>query len=260
MIGLFAAVLVLLERLPVSRFRPARLLRPYLASDVVYLLTGYVALGWLSEPGLRAATGAGAAPWPAMPWGVQLLVAVLAIDLGNYVAHWLMHRSDLLWEFHKVHHSSLHLDWMATFRSHIVEQLLRRGVALVLLVVCGCPIMVVLPAAAVFLAWAMLNHANVRVPLGLLETVFITPRLHRVHHVPATTERNLGTVFTFWDRLRGTLVIGDPSPATPLGLPRERAHYPQDWPRQFVAPWRALAARVGWSPAAGGYTASNSGR
>jgi sterol desaturase/sphingolipid hydroxylase (fatty acid hydroxylase superfamily) len=52
-------------------------------------------------------------------------------------------------------------------------------------------------------------------------------------------ERNLGTVFTCWDRLRGTFVIADPPPEVRFGLPVERETYPQDWPRQLVAPWRA---------------------
>lgn len=246
MIGVFATVLVVLERLPATRFRAASLPRRYLGTDVVYLLTGFVALGWLGSAGVHAATEvvATALPWSSLPFLAQVLLALVAIDLGNYAAHWLLHRSDVLWEFHKAHHSSLHLDWMATFRSHLVEQLLRRVLAPVLLVATGCPMSVVGPAAGIFFAWAMLNHANVRLPLGLLEPVLVTPRLHRVHHLPGTAERNLGTVFTCWDRLRGTFVVADPAPGTPFGLPIERESYPQDWMRQLVEPCRALTRRT----------------
>jgi hypothetical protein len=129
--------------------------------------------------------------------------------------------------FHKVHHSSRHLDWLATFRSHLVEQLLRRALAPLVLIAAGVPFPAVGIAAAIFFAWATFNHANFRLPLGLLECVLMTPRLHRVHHVSATTERNLGTVLTCWDRLRGSFLRADPPPDATFGLPRERRTSPR---------------------------------
>ena len=256
MLPLAALVFTLLERIPATRFRKARFFRAHLASDAVYLLTGFVAgaplaawyvaatSGWLA-----GRTGIPQVVWPAVPFAAQALVALVAIDLGNYAAHWALHRWDVLWAFHEAHHSSRHLDWMATFRSHAVEQVVRRLVAPLLLVAAGVPGPAVGVAAAIFFAWAMLNHANVRLPLGWVEPVLVTPRLHRVHHVRATTERNLGTVFTWWDRLRGTLVLGDPPPAAELGLPVGQDAYPRDWPGQLAAPWRRLRhAAEGRSP------------
>ncbi len=84
-------------------------------------------------------------------------------------AHWLLHRVDALWEFHKVHHSSRTLDWLATFRSHLVEQVVRRLVAPLLLLVAGFPLDVIVAAAAIFTVWATFNHSNLRARLGPLE-------------------------------------------------------------------------------------------
>ena len=50
------------------------------------------------------------------------MLALLGLDVGNYFAHYCLHRFDVLWQFHKTHHSSRKLDWLATFRSHIGEQ------------------------------------------------------------------------------------------------------------------------------------------
>jgi sterol desaturase/sphingolipid hydroxylase (fatty acid hydroxylase superfamily) len=245
MVPLAAVLLACLERVPAVRFRPARLLRAHLATDVVYLLTGYVAGGVLAasyvtatSARLAAWTATRRAVWPLVPFWVEVAVALVAIDLGNYAVHWALHRFDVLWQFHKAHHSSHHLDWLATYRSHVMEQMLRRALAPLLLILAGVPAPAVGAAAGFFFAWATLNHANMRLPLAFLESILVTPRLHRVHHVPATTERNLGTVFTCWDRLRGTLVVGDPEPGTAFGLPLERESYPQDWPRQLIAPWQ----------------------
>jgi sterol desaturase/sphingolipid hydroxylase (fatty acid hydroxylase superfamily) len=241
--------IALLERLPRLRFRPAPFLRACFASDTIYLVTGYVAGGSLAlayvtaasrvlgtHLGLPRVAAAGAPRWLSVP------LALVALDLGNYVAHWCLHRSDWLWEFHKVHHSSPTLDWLATFRSHLVEQALRRLVAPVLLIVAGFPLDAVALAATLFLAWAMLDHSNLRLPLRFLEPIFVTPRLHRLHHVPRTAERNLGTVLTLWDRLRGTLVIADPSADAVLGIPGETGTYPQGWARQLAAPVAAIVS------------------
>lgn len=250
--ALAALGVVLLERLPRLRFRAARLLRPHLGTDMVYLLTGYAAGGAVAAAyvtdataWLGALTGLGGLLWASVPTWVQVAAALVALDLGNYLVHWWLHRSDLLWEFHKVHHSSPHLDWAATFRSHLVEQGLRRALAPLALIALGVPPPAVAAAAGIFFAWAVLNHANLRLPLGLLESVLITPRLHRLHHVPATTERNLGTVFSVWDRLRGTLVRADASPQVAFGLPGENTPYPQDWVSQLVAPWRRPGHEMG---------------
>lgn len=233
----------LLERIPAIRFRAARRLKDHVGTDLVYLVTGYVGVGAIGAAYVAAAsswfdahTGLTQLVWPTVPFAAQVVFALVAIDLGNYVAHWWLHRSEALWQFHKAHHSSLELDWLATYRSHLIEQLFRRALAPVVLIVAGVPAAAVGLAATVHLFWATLNHSNLRLPLSFLEGALITPRLHRVHHVPATTDRNLGTVFTWWDRLRGTFVLTDPPPATRFGLPLERDTYPQDWARQFVTP------------------------
>jgi sterol desaturase/sphingolipid hydroxylase (fatty acid hydroxylase superfamily) len=173
----------------------------------------------------------------ALPLWITVLFALLLIDAGNYAAHWLLHRVDALWQVHKVHHSSRQLDWLATFRSHLVEQLLRRLLAPALLIAVGVPIAAVALAAAIFTAWAVVNHANLRFGPAWLERVFITPRLHRMHHHTATTEHNLGTVLTIWDRWRGTLITTEPV-VHELGVPGETESYPQNWLAQLVEPFR----------------------
>lgn len=250
--------LALAERVPVLRLRAAPLFRPHVKTDGLWLLTSWVLLGAVTTPPVvAAAVWVGAASGLADVWArvapaARVVLAVGILDLGNYAAHWLLHRVDALWRFHEVHHSSEHLDWLATFRAHLVEQLLRRVAIALLLVAAGMPPATMAVAAAVFLAWAMLNHSNVRLPLAGIEWLLVTPRLHRLHHLPATAERNLGTVFSCWDRLRGTLVRAETPAGARFGFPRQPASYPQDWLGQLVAPWRVptgaptAASEPGW--------------
>jgi sterol desaturase/sphingolipid hydroxylase (fatty acid hydroxylase superfamily) len=241
------SVLAGLERLPGLRFRRAPLLRPLFASDVVYLLTGFVAGTSLAIAYVVAGSAAlGALGIPRLadfdpPLWLGTVVSLLLLDLGNYVAHWAMHRWDALWEIHKAHHSSAHLDWLATFRSHVLEQTLRRLVAPLGLIVLGVPIDAVVVAATIFNAWATLIHSNLRLPGGALEAIVVTPRLHRIHHDPGTTDRNFGTLLTVWDRLfRGRFVTHDVADDVRFGVPGEVATYPQGWGAQLVEPLRRL--------------------
>ncbi|HYR95878.1 MAG TPA: sterol desaturase family protein [Candidatus Binatus sp.] len=231
------ALIAATERVPSLRLERVPVLRPFLLTDLVYLVTGATGLGllmrtlaarWSAAPGFAS----GGVPFP-----VLLLLATVLYDLGGYASHLVLHRLDVLWRIHKVHHSSRRLDWLAAFRGHVVEHALRHLASPVALTLLGFPPAVVGAAAAIYGAWAALGHANLRVDLAFLEPVFVTPRLHRLHHVPRTSAANLGTIFTFWDRLRGTLVT-DPAPPTPLGVPGEEETYPQQWLPQLVEPLR----------------------
>ena len=95
---------------------------------------------------------------------------------------------------------------------------------------------------AVFIAWAMLNHSNLDVNLRFLEPVLITPRLHHIHHLAAGGDRNLGTIFTFWDRLRGRLDLGERPAEAPLGVPGE-PNYPQGLWLSMREPFKRRALR-----------------
>jgi lathosterol oxidase len=246
MAAVVAVVVAILERFARFRRRALPFFRPRFATDVVYLVTGWIATASLALAWVALASDAigrlGVPRLATLPRWAAVPLALVALDAGNYTVHWLLHRVDALWEFHNIHHSSPELDWLATFRSHLVEQALRRIVAPLPLALLGVPIDAVVAAGAIFMGWAVLNHANLRPALGVLEPVLVTPGLHRMHHVPRTTERNLGTVLTVWDRLRGTLVVPADDAPCALGLPGERGAYPEGWGRQLAEPLRRLAA------------------
>jgi sterol desaturase/sphingolipid hydroxylase (fatty acid hydroxylase superfamily) len=65
-------------------------------------------------------------------------------------------------------------------------------------------------------------HSNLRLKSRWLEAVFVTPRIHHIHHSkdPRHHGRNFGGLFIVWDRMFGTFV--DPDDVTaPLefGIP-----------------------------------------
>jgi sterol desaturase/sphingolipid hydroxylase (fatty acid hydroxylase superfamily) len=244
-LGATTLLLIALEQIPQLRFRSSQFFRLYFASDVVYLLTGYLAVASISVAYIVGGSnligttlGVPGLARLNLPIWISVPMALVALDFGQYVAHYLMHRYDWLWEFHKIHHSSVTVDWLATFRSHLVEQILRRILGPLMLIVAGFPVNASLIASGIFIAWAEFNHANLKVNLGFMESVLISPRLHKVHHVPRTSESNLGTIFTFWDRIRGTLVSGALNQEAVFG--NGERDYPQTWTRQLLRPLRRV--------------------
>lgn len=237
---LLAAILVLLvlERFDWFRFESLPLLRRYSGTDAFYLLTSGVGLS-LAAQTLAVRFVAPAGTFTA---GVALLLCSFVLfDLGAYVSHRLLHRFEVLWEVHKVHHSSRHLDWLATFRGHLGEHAIRQLFSPVLLIALGVPLTVVALTAAIHGAWSAFVHSNFGPRLRFVDSILITPRLHRLHHVAASCEKNFGVAFSVWDRLAGTLTTASELDG-PLGVPGEIDTYPQTWTTQLFEPlrrWRA---------------------
>jgi len=246
-LGIYAVV-ALLERSPRLRFVQSRFWRPHVPTDAGWYLTA-AALTIVFGPFLERLSGA-----PTMlglptlvdaglPLWALVLVAVLLYDFGAFACHVVLHRLGWLWRVHKVHHSSRVLDWLATTRAHAAEHLFRNLPTQGALFALGLPAEAIAPALVVYAGFATLGHSNLRLDLRRFEPFFVTPRLHRLHHVPETTEKNFGTVFSIWDRLAGSFVPRDTGPEEQLGVPGEESTYPQSWGRQLLEPFRGGRAR-----------------
>src|SRR5581483_1783425 len=105
--GIAALMLALLERTARFQFRSSTLFRRFFTSDMIYLLTGFVAGGSLGAAYVATASqsvgqlGLSRVAAFNLPLWVTVPLALVAIDLGNYAAHLLLHRSSVLWEFHR---------------------------------------------------------------------------------------------------------------------------------------------------------------
>lgn len=140
---------------------------------------------------------------------MKLILGVAAMDFFAYLAHVLLHKSWLGWQFHRVHHSERTVDVTTAFRQHPGETIWRILWQLAAIVVFGLPLWVV----AIYLTLSGLNaqleHANVRLSDrvdGLLRLFVVTPNMHKTHHSrrQKETDTNYSNIFSFWDRLCGT--------------------------------------------------------
>jgi len=108
----------------------------------------------------------------------------------------------------------------------------------------GMPATVVAPAVAIAAVYGVSNHSNLGINIRWIEAVLVTPRLHRRHHVPSTTQNNFGVMLTVWDRLGGTLVRRETLPEERYGVPGEIDTYPQTFRPAFRRPLDELHARA----------------
>jgi sterol desaturase/sphingolipid hydroxylase (fatty acid hydroxylase superfamily) len=229
-----------LERLPALRFRNLSSPRPYFATDLAWYGVALAATAlsvFAFRPVLANLTVAPARDAIAgAPFLLKLSLGMVVFDFVSFLVHRALHRYDRLWNIHKVHHSTLELDGFATTRTHMVENLLRFVPGQALLFLIGMPVNVVAASVAIAAIYGVSNHSNLDVNLRWIEPVLVTPRLHRRHHVPSTTQHNYGGIFTIWDRLFGSLVRVDTTDNERFGVPGEIDTYPQRFVNAFRQP------------------------
>jgi sterol desaturase/sphingolipid hydroxylase (fatty acid hydroxylase superfamily) len=142
-----------------------------------------------------------------------VVVGVLMLVLGDVCAfalHVLMHRVPLLWRFHRVHHTSTEMDWMAAHREHPVDGLLTMAAMNLPLLVVEYPVRFLVPVFLLRGAWAVFVHCNVTIDGVVFQFVGLLcgdPVLHRAHHAivaPGEATRNYGNLAPYLDVLFGT--------------------------------------------------------
>ena len=144
-----------------------------------------------------------------IPYGLTASLGVMALDLFTYVAHVLMHKSWLGWQFHRVHHSDKEVNVTTAFRQHPGETMWRILWYVFAIAIFGVPLWVVVLYQVVSALNTQLEHANISLftPIDrLLRLVFVSPNMHKIHHSreQSETDSNYSNIFSIWDRIFGT--------------------------------------------------------
>jgi len=151
-----------------------------------------------------------------LPIWLELLLGVMALDFfAQYVAHVSLHKVGFMWRLHMVHHSDTHVTATTGTRHHPGDYVFREIYALAAILITGMPIAFYLFYRILTIPFTYFTHANIDMPSWLdkaLSYVFITPHMHKFHHhfERPWTDTNYGNIFSFWDRIFGTLVYDDP--------------------------------------------------
>jgi len=201
--------------LPGAKFWLAYLVVAYGWSKIAILLTAK--LGFVPVLNWKIQDDSGGA--------VHLLVVALGIlipmwtfDFFYYWFHRAQHRFDVLWRFHRVHHSIVDLNCLNSYH-HVLEEMFRFpfiAVPLALLLKVDVPQLVLLSAFVT--TWGLYIHSDTRINFGALGWVFGDNVNHRMHHSIAHFNKNFAAFFPIWDRLFGTYQRPERNTFPPVGL------------------------------------------
>jgi sterol desaturase/sphingolipid hydroxylase (fatty acid hydroxylase superfamily) len=144
--------------------------------------------------------------WPG--W-VEIVLAVVGLDLVLYLQHVLFHAVPQFWRLHMVHHADLDCDVTTGLRFHPIEVALSMVIKLAAVTAIGPPPLAVVIFEVLLNATSMFNHSNIRMPPAvdrMLRWFIVTPDMHRIHHSMVTreTNTNFGFNLPWWDKLLGT--------------------------------------------------------
>lgn len=158
---------------------------------------------------LSARNGWGFLNMVDLPLWLEVLVAVVILDLLIYLQHVMFHAIPALWRLHRMHHADLDYDVTTGLRFHPIEIILSMGIKLAAVALIGPSAIAVFLFEMLLNGMAMFNHGNFRLPIWLdntLRWVVVTPDMHRVHHSvsPSEANTNFGFNLSWWDRLLGT--------------------------------------------------------
>lgn len=149
----------------------------------------------------------------ALPSWAQLLIFFVLNDFVQWFTHVVLHRYEVLWRFHKVHHSVQEMGFAAHLRYHWMENVFYKPLkVLVVMLIGGFE-----PEQAFFVHFIAitighLNHSNVRITWGPLKYIFNNSVMHLYHHakeLPSDRPHgmNYGISLSLWDYIFRTNYI-----------------------------------------------------
>lgn len=173
------------------------------------------------------------------PLVVAGFISIILLDMAIWFQHLVMHKVDLLWHLHRVHHADRDIDVTTGIRFHPIEMALSMLWKVAVVFFLGVPVVAIIIYEALLSSMALFSHANIYIPLWLekrLRLVIITPDMHRVHHSVIRSEHdsNYGNFLSIWDRIFRTYTAApkDGQEGMKIGL----SYYQNDAP-----------ARLGWA-------------
>ncbi len=199
---------------------------------------------------------------PAGPAVILLftITMLLAYDLSYYLYHLAQHKIPVLWELHKVHHSAEVMVGITKDRVHPLDDLMNRAWDGIIPGICfGIWSVIVLNPAEVaifginvyvmrnILMMDFVRHTHYKISFGPLNHIILSPHWHQLHHSvdPRHYDKNLGLLFSFWDRIFGTQFVPDPDEDFTFGLMDRDVRSYQSLRGLWIMPLQRMGKQIG---------------
>ncbi len=183
------------------------------------------------------------AVWPSSwPLGLQLVFAIVLADVGVTMIHYWSHKTNLLWRFHEIHHSSRRLYGLNGLVRHPVHQTLDLAVGFMPLILLGLPLDIAVLLGFAITMQLFLQHSNADVRVGPFAQILAIGPVHRLHHNnwSGQGDINFGLYFNFWDRMLGTFRTegGDKIRAGEVGVTDDGKDHSTHYWKEMLRPFR----------------------
>ncbi|NUZ08165.1 sterol desaturase family protein [Piscinibacter koreensis] len=197
--------------------------------------------------------------WPGVTdtaW-FGLVAYLVVLDFAGYWIHRAQHAANWWWALHALHHSQREMTMWSDNRSHLLDDLIRDGILVMLAHAIG-----VAPGqfVAIVVCTQLLEslaHANVRIGFASLERLLVSPRYHRLHHAIGVGHESAGpnslgghnfaVLFPLWDIVFRSAKFADTFPPTGIRdqLPEHGGRDYGDgfWRQQWLGLRRLFGAR-----------------
>jgi sterol desaturase/sphingolipid hydroxylase (fatty acid hydroxylase superfamily) len=282
LVGLVQIAVMLAVIGPLQRWRPVEPMvdAASVRTDVIYTLVHRlglfrVALFFSVEPlfdglfGMLRVAGFGTVHIDQFVAGVtdhpfaSFLLYLVVFDFVDYWIHRGQHGWNWWWSLHSLHHSQRQLTMWSDNRNHLLDDVIRDGILVVLGQLIGVGPGQFVAIVAIAQLSESLQHANLRLHFGRIgERLWISPRYHRLHHSvglgherrpagaplrdgrsPALGGHNFGVLLPWWDMLFGTANFE--LRYDPTGV-RDQVEQGRDYGRGFWAQqWLGVLRLVG---------------
>jgi sterol desaturase/sphingolipid hydroxylase (fatty acid hydroxylase superfamily) len=202
LVGLLQIAVMLAVIAPLQRWRPVEPVTDPAAvrTDIVYTLVHRlglfrVGLFFTLEPVFDALAGelrlAGFGSlhldhlWPGVTdlALVSFLLYLVVFDFADYWIHRGQHGMRWWWSLHALHHSQRQMTMWSDNRNHLLDDLVRDSLLVLLAHAIGVAPGQFVAIVAVTQLSESLQHANLRLSFGRIgERLWVSPRFHRLHH------------------------------------------------------------------------------
>lgn len=238
LVGLLQLLVMVVAFRALERWRPVEPLtdRAAVREDILYTLIHRLGLFRLAlffsiDPLWDAFFGTmayhGLAGWQLDEWLAPLwrgvtdtawfgfLAYLLVFDFVDYWLHRAQHGVSWWWGLHALHHSQRQMTLWSDNRNHLLDDLIRDSVLVVIAHLIGIAPGQFVAVIACTQLLESLAHTNVRLGFGpVFERVLVSPRFHRLHHSIGLGHEsqgrgtlgghNFAVLFPVWDVLFGT--------------------------------------------------------
>lgn len=144
-----------------------------------------------------------------LPQWLEIIWAIVILDLVIYLQHRIFHTVPILWRLHRMHHTDIHFDVTTGFRFHPIEILLSMLIKIITILLLGPATLAVFIFEIILSSISLFNHGNIQIHKKIekwLRYVIVTPDIHRIHHSiqHQETNSNFGFNLPIWDKIFGT--------------------------------------------------------